>query len=468
MRTRLVTFLFFLIILCLACKIALSTSFAEGAWVFKKTYDGRPLINSPFFLISAADIDKNGKKEIIATDFGLFGNHIEEWKEWKEVPTRFYNLFVLEWEHGELAVKLHKQWDMEKPKTREEQNKYFFAYEAGQIMTWKIQNKVIVETIPPYLGLEWIDGKYMLREQQGWAQVEPLVGSWALTWLSPSCYSFFPNKRTWPQECIIGIRDFLGNGRPKIVTILEDKIDGRKYKQILRVRKSEPGFSIAWEMLLENGKYFGGPYEDKLNKDAKRFFLIELNGSWYSLEPQVKGSGYQLKPLPIKKDDYMEIARYDLPDIYLRSTQKKGVDEYWGYRPIGEHKIYPYPLLRKVVLKPDESGFIREDIDFPHHEAFLGVGYFDLKDIDNDGLDELILVEETGNANSSDESVYFTNVKDYIRILKWDGTQYQTMWVSPPYAKRGTKFLVEDIKNTGSKQLVVFTPSGLIQIWEIL
>jgi hypothetical protein len=62
--------------------------------------------------------------------------------------------------------------------------------------------------------------------------------------------------------------------------------------------------------------------------------------------------------------------------------------------------------------------------------------------------------------------VYYGDIKDYIHILKWDGAKYQTMWVSPPYTKRGTKILVDDIKNSGKKQLVVLAPYGTIQIWE--
>ena len=92
-----------------------------------------------------------------------------------------------------------------------------------------------------------------------------------------------------------------------------------------------------------------------------------------------------------------------------------------------------------------------------------------MQDIDGDGLDEIILVEETaGKLTSGEDSIHYDDIKDYIHILKWDGIKYRTMWVSPPYTKRGSKFLAEDIKNTGKKQLVVLTPYGTIQIWERL
>jgi hypothetical protein len=228
----------------------------------------------------------------------------------------------------------------------------------------------------------------------------------------------------------------------------------------------------------------GNVFIDHLNQNSNQLLLFEFWRhefrtdeateafsplSWYLLRPKAKGAGYELRQIPDDKN--FNLTPLDLQDIYIRETQKTTTEEYWGYRPKEETTTYPYPLLRKVVLKKDASGFIRTDVDIAHHEAFLGIGYFDLRDIDGDGLDEIIVVEQTGKVTVSsveEDEVGFTNVKDYIRILKWDGIKYQTMWVSPPYTKRGTKFLVEDIKKTGNKQLVVFTTDGTIQIWERL
>lgn len=162
----------------------------------------------------------------------------------------------------------------------------------------------------------------------------------------------------------------------------------------------------------------------------------------------------------------MDIKAYNLPYIYLRVTQTKGIEEYWGFPYVkGSYKI-DIPVLGKDALRSDLTGFDYQDVDFEHHEPYLGVSYFDAKDIDGDGIDEVILVERTGKREFGEESVSYSNVKEYVHILKWNGQAYQTMWVSPPYTKIGTKFLVDDIKNTGKQQLVVLTPNGTIQIWE--
>ena len=473
MRRLLFLVLFFI-------SLSFQTCFAEDSWEFKLIHETLQLINSPFFLMTAADLNKNGTKELIVTDFGRFGDHIEEWKQWKQDSTDNYNLFILEWEKGSLKTKWSKRWDMTKIPGGIERHKYFLAFEANQMVSWEIGDKVVVETIPPYLGLEWAKDKYILREQQGPFNTGQLVGSWIFPWLSASCYQSFPNKTTWPRECLVGIRDFSKDGNPKIVTILEEEtIRKNQYKQTLRVRKFEPGFPVEWEK--ESPKRFGWwtpgweVYVDRLNHSANQLLLFEFwrpeaaeaisPRSWHLFKPvENDGQSYQLKPVQAKGQ--MELYHYDLPDVYLRKTQKKNIEEYWGYRFAKAPDKGNILLLRKVVLKSDLSGFIKEDINFDHHKSFLGVGYFDLRDIDGDGLDELILIEETGKREFGFETIFYSDTKDYIRILKWDGKQYKTMWVSPPYTKRGTKFLIEDIKNTGKKQLVVMTSNGTIQIWE--
>lgn len=449
-------------------QIVVSSCWADQVWKFIRVYESKAIIQSPFSLIASADINGNGKKEVIVADFGQYGDHIEEWKLWKKLPSDSYNLFVLEWENQNIDIKLHKAWSSK--------DKSFAAFNSKQFGVFQVNNHVIVETMPPYLGLEWDKGQYVLHQQQGNQSSTSLVGSWIFPWLSPSCYQGFPNRLIWPRECLVGIRDLSNDGTAEVVTIEEKNKNGR---QKFRVRKVEPHFPIIWEM--ETDKFFGwwqpGTKNliDRLNWTASNKLLLTgyMPPTWlkwdrYVFEQDAAGKGFRLRQL--LTSDLLELESYDLPDIYLRKTHSKEVEEYWGYRKelsSKEKSINFRLLLRKVAIKSDLSGFVREDIDFPHHGSFLGVGYFNLNDIDGDGLDEVILVEETaGKLSFGAETVYYGDVNDYIHILKWDGSKYQTMWVSPPYTKRGTKFLVEDVKNTGKKQLVVLSPYGTVQIWE--
>lgn len=440
--------------------------FSGEPWKFQKSYESNQLIENPFSLMTAADINKNGFKELIVTDFGKFGDHIDEWKEWRK-DWNHYNLFVFEWDKGKLKTTWNKQWDMTKMKTDIEAHRYFLAFEARQMVPWQIGDRVMVETIPPYLGLEWLNGKYVLHEQQGPFNSGPLVGSWVFPWLSPSCYPSFSDIHEWSRECLVGIRNFAGVGDPQIVTIVEGEIiKDKHYMQNLRVRRFDTAFTVVWEEKGLNKRFVLTDPIDKLNLVSKGGLLLRefRTAKWYLLNLDDKKNNYHLQE--ITTEGIRDLELYDLPDLYLRTTQKKGSEEYWGYHFAKVADGGNILLLRKVVLKSDLTGFNKEDIDFDHHKSFLGVGFFDLKDLDGDGLDEVILVEETGKREFGEETIYYSDVKDYIRILKWDGKEYKTMWVSPPYTKRGTKFLVEDIKNTGKKQLIVMTSNGTIQIWE--
>ncbi len=443
---------------------------ASETWQLSRTYESNKIIDSPFLLFASADLNGNGVQELIITNFGQSGDHLEESKQWKNFLLP-YQFAIVEWAGNKLAIQFAKQWDMSKTHTDFEAHQYFLAFQSKQMASWQIGKRKVVETIPPYLGIEWLKGKYTLKEQQGPFTAGPLVGSWVFPWLSPSCYQGFQYPMTWPRECIVGIRDFWNNGTPKIVTILEREIiKDRQYKQTLRVRRLEPGFPVEWEMESPKRFVINEPI-DMLNQKSTNEILMRVyrTTSWYLFKPNKDNKSYQAESIaaegPLKG-----LEQYDLPDIYIRNTRSKNVGEYWGYRKV--ELSYPNSLnfiyqLRNVTIKPDLSSFVKEDIDFTHHDNFLGVGFFDVKDINGDGLDEIILVEETaGKLKLGDETVQYIDIKDYIHILKWDGQKYQTMWVSPPYTKRGTKFLVEDIKNTGKKQLVVLSPYGTIQIWE--
>lgn len=457
-------FIYFLVLLFIV--IFFTPCFALDAWNFKRTYESKKLIDSPFFLNTAADVDKNGTKELVVADFGRFGDHIEEWKDWKK-DLDIYNFLVLEWDKAELKPKWSKRWDMKKIRSDAERHSYFTAFEAMQLVAWPIGDRVIVETVPAYLALEYVNGKYVLQEQ---AVMGLPAKSQALPWQSDTCFG----RRNWPMECLVGIRDFSGKGQPKIVTILEEKVGDMKYKQTIRVRKFEMGSPIEWEMESPQRLMWWTPsgiiYNDRLNWSLSNGLRLPVfrKNQGYSLEQAGAEKNYRLNLF--QTNDSMEIDTYDLPDIHIGVTQKKGLEEYWGYNKIDISKTDQIDfmlLLRKVTIKPDFTSFVKEDINFQRHNSFLSVGFFDLKDFDGDGIDEVILVEETGKKKfDGHESVMYSDIKDYIHILKWSGKEYQTMWVSPPYTKRGTKFLIEDVKNTGKKQLVVLSPYGTVEIWE--
>jgi hypothetical protein len=470
--------------------IIVLNTFAAENWEFRKIYETPPLTKRPFFLMTATDLDGNGSVEIVVSDFGKYGNKLGQWGgQLSADPTR--NLIILEWDKSKLKEKWRKQWDLSKSQEGIERLKYFMGFKASQLVAWKIGKKTIVETIPNYLSIEWSSGQYSLKEQFGPFNEKPLIGSMALPWLSPSCYKSFPNLPSWPRECLVGIRDYLGNGNVKYVTLFENKnpVSG-DIDKVIRIRSSDSSFKVESELPLQSrdGYYYRPLPIDIMNSFRAPIIIFTsytLTGDkpqiQYLLEYKKVNNSYFLQQIHEKlfigfiskdlQDNYLET--YDLPEVYLGQTQVKNKAELWGYRrqDLGgpNSDVINFNLiLRKILIKADLDQIEKDDIEFDHHERYLGVGYFSISDIDKDGLDEILFVEQTGVKEfSGHESVHYSNVKDYIHVLKWTGNKYESMWISPPYENRGVKFLVADVERNGRNQLVVMVPSGRIQVWEM-
>lgn len=451
---------------------------AGQPWTLTRTWESQALTDSAFYLMAAADVNRNGTKELIAADLGrpidLREGFNEIWDEKSHLKTS-YHLFVLEWDGSQMHVRWRKDWDLAKLRSREERDSYFTGHEAHQLAVWRVGDDVIVETVPANLSLAREGQQYVLREQPG---SEPPIVSWAFPWLSPGCYqgSSYRWKGLSQRECLLGIRDFSKAGLPKVVTVYEECIegcsnDGADFEQRLRVRKLAPGFPIEWEMISPIRLRWWIPSTvDHLNGRASGGVLIPEHQTWVLnvIERSPDGKGYRLRPTSMKKG-----ANDDTPtDIrggQAGWTRSRGTEEYWGYTYVRGKSSDggSVRILRRVTAKPDMTGFLKQDINFPVPEHFVGIGQFALRDVDGDGLDEVVWVEHTATKREFvEEQVYFEGVKDYVRILKWNGKTYQTMWVSPPYSEPGVRFLVDDVKKSGKNQLVVLTGHGTIQIWE--
>ena len=114
------------------------------------------------------------------------------------------------------------------------------------------------------------------------------------------------------------------------------------------------------------------------------------------------------------------------------------------------------------------------EIFFQTHEGYIGIGDFSLSDLDGDGLDEIIFVEKIGGIHYAGGTDYrFVDREEYIRILRWNGKKYESAWTSPAIKTKlirkrwGSKLLVDDVKGTGKKQIVIGTGHGTIQVWEM-
>jgi hypothetical protein len=288
----------------------------------------------------------------------------------------------------------------------------------------------------------------------------------------------------FPRECFIAIRDFGGNDRPVIITLYQEgrtgdskKFDpGEVTRQSLRVRQYKPGFPIEWETVVdpEGKEWWGAGPLTKYNEKATEDFLIghsiKRKPDILLLGPDPNGKGYRLEPFPGKYPSFSERSFFSEPIV--GRTQKKEQEEYWGYyRKKDPQQEFSQWVLRRIYFNADKTDMAIEDILFSKpHPKLIGAGYFALGDLDGDGLDEVVVVEETGirkRYHPESERLIYSDIADYIHVLKWDGKAYQSIWVSPPFKDRGSKVLIDDVLGNGKKQIVVGTGHGTLQVWDI-
>ncbi|MFZ5875272.1 MAG: hypothetical protein ACOYXU_02570 [Nitrospirota bacterium] len=438
-------------------------AFAAAPWNLSLIATSQGLSPERICHMASIDLDGNGRKELVVTDIGQCHGQGKK--------TGVYSLRVLEWDGKSVNVRWHKEW---------KEAGSFKAWRMTRLLAWAVDKHPVIEAIPPYFSLRWSDANYHASEQTGFdIDQRPKVGSWALPWLSAACYGGgYRGKeslKTGPRECLLGVRDISMDGQAELVTLWEQEnafyqADARR---VLRVRKLAPGFPVEWESVA-NVRFDRvlRDVTDALNTEAVGPLPVSGGAGYWVLETEGPRGGYQLRPSRASWTEGLGLGMSTSEDLPYRvrvgSTQQRRNLEYWGYRAeeLQKPREDMRALLRKVTIKADFSGFTQTDIDFPYHKRFLGIGSFELADLDGDSLDEVIVVERTGQAEFMTDGVNYHQVKDYIHILKWDGKTYQTVWISKPVTTEGTTILVEDLTNSGRKQLVVADGSGAIQIWD--
>ncbi|MBI5676857.1 MAG: hypothetical protein HZC48_13740 [Nitrospirae bacterium] len=423
--------------------------YAAEKWKFQKTYETGKLADRRISLYTTGELKRNGEKELIV---GYLDPYLDVSVSDERDEKSDFNFYLFEWENNDLMPKFSKKW-----KYQDEQ------YYAVDMKIWDVEGRTIGESFPPYFAIEWQNGQYNFMEQK---KGEHLLGSWIFPWQSTNCSEFA--KDQWPRECLYGIRDFGGNGELKLITLTSLTKERSRSNDILKVRSSEPPFPVEFEHKSSETDFWRGTIDyGRFSKDARQGILLRnsLDQNLSMLKYDEKTKNYKIIKTKIK--DFGIKYEGILSNRYIiSSTRNKGIEEYWGYTQVNLKDGGFTNTLVRVELKPDLSGIIKKEINFQRHKLFIGVGHFDVTDIDGDGLDEVIFLEETGKRVFGEETTDYRKYKGYIKILKWNGKEYEVMWESPAYTERGTTFLVEDIKGTGKKQIVVFTPERTIQIWE--
>lgn len=305
-------------------------------------------------------------------------------------------------------------------------------YDFNNLLLIKIYNSPN-KTIIPY-ELSYKDGKYELKETEN-AQIPFLQ-----------------------YENYVTSGSFKKKGDHDVLITSEGGLELR-----LNIREAKPPYRLLWTSPFKIYKYEGIHVFGDFNGDNKLELLIipyrETEGYWISLngkEFEVKGiKSYRKSKDNITLPLFPVNAMY--PEKYFQAgrTTSKDFDEICFI----DENLYGGPLYKAVWQK---DRFKIEEI--LSTKGITGYDNLNLADIDNDGLDEIIISEIRGDLVETEEEPFIKNHHDVIHILKWNGKKYKKIWTSQSLSAI-TQILIDDVTGDGKKEIVVGNEKGEIYIF---
>lgn len=425
---------------------------------FKMIWKSPELINGSPAIIGTSDLDGNGNEELFMTDFSNEAYII------RGLAPQGYHFLLLEWNGKSLAERWNKKWTY----SGEVDNKYYdFFRSLRWVNVWKFLDHQVMEAMAPFFRLQWKDGAFLWEEQYGKKDNRhDVVASWTFPFQKFSCLSddlnFFAGT-VYPNECLMAVRDFGPKIGVRVISMVTK--DLMTDQRVVKVRNPNNKFSVDWEGLFPdrpNLLFMVDPFGVK----SPPFVQYRGRGGnrWHFLLPKGNDKDYEVKTLKADGELWRNLP-IDVREIKAGRTKHKDQWEYWGYRLSQGYDDKPIFDFQKTYPNNEMTRVLKEEISFPMHDRFIGIGHFSLEDLDGDGLDEIIYIEQTGVREGSHGYTY-KNVEDYVRVSKWDGKAYKIIWTSPPLKERGSKVLVADLLGIGKKQIIVCTGNGTVEIWE--
>ncbi len=400
-------------IFCIILLLYYSSTIAYAS--FKELWKGN--FDYKIEKLLSIDLNKNGINEI------LIG--------------RYKNLNLLEWNKDTFI----NRWQSPEFK-RAVDFEYYEFNNFLLVKKYNPQNKPIIpykyRPIIPHTLL-YKDGKYVLKEIE-----ETQIPS-------------------WQGEKYIISGSFKKRGAHDVIITSEKAQEFHLY-----LREAKPPNKILWKSPFTIYKYGVVPLFGDFDNDKKIELLIALykETKVYWISP--KGKKFETKEIKktkSHKNTYIFPLSSSNPERYFKTgrSTSKDFDELFFIDAL--YYVGGGPLFRAVWQKERfkvQAILIRESLE----KDKGGVGYenLNLADIDNDGLDEIIISEIRGDMVQTPEEPRISNRHDVIHILKWNGKEYKKIWTSQSFGAI-TEVLVDDVTGDGKKDIVVGNEEGEIHIF---
>jgi len=259
---------------------------------------------------------------------------------------------------------------------------------------------------------------------------------------------------SWKGEEYIRAGSFKKRGEKDI--FLTSSSGTSPHKKYLNIRETRLPNKLLWTSTFQIQNVSVQLFGDFDNDKKIELLIIPYNDTKiYWISP--KEDKFEGKEMDNSKRWLFPI-RPSNPEKQLKAgrTAAKNFDElFFIYIP----SYYGGPLYKAVWQK---DRFEVEEI--LSTKGIMGYDNLNLADMDNDGLDEIIISEIRGDLVETEEEPFIKNHRDVIHIVKWNGKEYKKIWTSKPLGAI-TQILVDDMTGDGKKEIVVGNAKGELHIF---
>ncbi len=233
-------------------------------------------------------------------------------------------------------------------------------------------------------------------------------------------------------------------------------------ERYLNIREIKPPFKLLWSSPFKIDKTSVSIFGDFNGDNRIELLNIGQGTTNYWVNKEKDAFNYKIfKRIVEQRSVPLLQLNPSAPDSYLKVgrtvTAKRNEIVY----------IYPtlpfsYGDLIQATWQKGEFSFI----EIMSIKTINGFGFdkLNVTDIDNNGLDDIIVTGVRGSAIDGIGDTYIEKRSDIVCIIKWDGKKYVNSWTSQSLGEI-TVLIVDDVTGDGKKEIIVGNRDGDVYIF---